>query len=521
MKFEVLAERRFPPDNGPLRLFLVPDGWNDYSFVTMYDLWFRDGHGNVKVLGQVKIGRRGMTTHQRPIEPGAFRELNQECFSLGQDDSYYEAIRDLGGSNRISILKGLRDIAFAPEIFDAVIDEEVMQVSLLRSVERPTVENQFRRIAGGGTRLTDYMFRYTPPMLEDSSDGHPSKDLDFAVEVGANPPTNLHVLIGRNGSGKTTILRNIAYSLIHSPGPVTRGSTELVDSSASSFANCITVSFSAFDTFDLPLDAEADDDLIGRAFIGLYRWDGHVTEHPRNLGAQLVKDFGRHIVRVVESGKVERWLRAVRLLESDPHFERVQADSLLDPQFNQNSNVYIGEDELEDLREESTDLFGKLSAGHKIVLLTLTRLVETVAEGSIVLLDEPETHLHPPLLAAFIRALSDLLIDRNGVAIIATHSPVVLQEVPRRCVWKITGWDDFRVPERPTIETFGENVGVLTHEVFGLEVMESGFHNELQRAVGRFGTYEAVLDHFGGQLGSEAKGLVRVLLATAMSRRQS
>lgn len=47
------------------------------------------------------------------------------------------------------------------------------------------------------------------------------------------------------------------------------------------------------------------------------------------------------------------------------------------------------------------------------------------------LIDEPEGHLHPPLLSAFVRALSELLVNRNGVAIIATHSPVVLQEVPR------------------------------------------------------------------------------------------
>jgi predicted ATP-dependent endonuclease of OLD family len=67
-------------------------------------------------------------------------------------------------------------------------------------------------------------------------------------------------------------------------------------------------------------------------------------------------------------------------------------------------------------------LFNKLSSGHKVVLLTTTRLVETVEERTLVLLDEPEAHLHPPLLAAFVRALSDLLINRNGVAIIATPS---------------------------------------------------------------------------------------------------
>ncbi|MCX5197065.1 hypothetical protein OOK31_24735 [Streptomyces sp. NBC_00249] len=90
----------------------------------------------------------------------------------------------------------------------------------------------------------------------------------------------------------------------------------------------------------------------------------------------------------------------------------------------------------------------------------------------------------------------------------ATHSPVVLQEVPRSCVWKIR-----RRVERPEIETFGENVGVLTHEIFGLEVKDSGFHAEILKAVRELDTYQEVLARFGGQLGGEAKGLVRILLA--------
>ena len=67
----------------------------------------------------------------------------------------------------------------------------------------------------------------------------------------------------------------------------------------------------------------------------------------------------------------------------------------------------------------------------------LSGLINISALRTLVLLDEPEAHLHPPLLSAFTRALSDLLIYRNGVAIIATHSPVVLQEVPKSCVWKL------------------------------------------------------------------------------------
>jgi predicted ATP-dependent endonuclease of OLD family len=104
----------------------------------------------------------------------------------------------------------------------------------------------------------------------------------------------------------------------------------------------------------------------------------------------------------------------------------------------------------------------------------MTHLAEQVDERTLVPIDEPETHLHPPLLSAFIRALSDLLVDRNGVAIIATHLPVVLQEVPRTCVWKLRRSGSLLTAAPPEIETFGENVGVLTREAFGLEVTRSG-----------------------------------------------
>lgn len=143
----------------------------------------------------------------------------------------------------------------------------------------------------------------------------------------------------------------------------------------------------------------------------------------------------------------------------------------------------------------------------------MTRLVETVEERTLVLLDEPEAHLHPPLLSAFIRSLSDLLTDRNGVAIIATHSPVVLQEVPRGCVWKLQRFGSEAKAERPEIETFGESVGTLTRDVFGFEVTESGYHTMLQREVAKGWPYEMVVQAFSNQLGDEAKAIARALVA--------
>jgi hypothetical protein len=128
-------------------------------------------------------------------------------------------------------------------------------------------------------------------------------------------------------------------------------------------------------------------------------------------------------------------------------------------------------------------------------------------------MDEPEAHLHPPLLAALIRAVSDLLINRNGVAIVATHSPVVLQEVPKSCVWKVRRHGGCAIVERAAAETFAENVGRLTHEVFGLEVTRSGFHKMIAEAVDPGDSFEDVYEKFDREIGLEGRALISLKIA--------
>ncbi|WP_228299512.1 AAA family ATPase, partial [Klebsiella quasipneumoniae] len=197
--------------------------------------------------------------------------------------------------------------------------------------------------------------------------------------------------------------------------------------------------------------------------------------------------------------KKKRWVSAIDTLESDENFESMDLKDLV---------RFTGADLVNNARK----LIKKMSSGHAIVLLTITRLVATVEEKTLVLIDEPESHLHPPLLSAFIRALSDLLLDRNGVALIATHSPVVLQEVPRSCVWKLNRSRLVTVVRRPDIETFGENVGVLTREVFGLEVVKSGFHDLLTKSVESGQSYQDIINEYKGQLGVEARALLKALV---------
>jgi hypothetical protein len=267
-----------------------------------------------------------------------------------------------------------------------------------------------------------------------------------------------------------------------------------------SFSGLIAVSFSAFDNFELP---EGSKMSISSALIGLRHShsDGEENRLTVKTPKQLAKDFSKSFGLCRQGLRRERWRSAVETLGNDPLFAEENVAELLE--LNAKNWSHIAEKK-----------FARLSSGHAIVLLTITRLVELVDEKTIVLLDEPESHLHPPLLSAFIRSLSNLLISRNGVAIAATHSPVVLPEVPKSCVWVLPRTGNTSHADRPQLETFGENVGVLTREVFGLEVTNSGYHTMLRDAIeDDWLDYNEVIQKFKKQLGAEARAIVRGLIA--------
>ena len=187
-------------------------------------------------------------------------------------------------------------------------------------------------------------------------------------------------------------------------------------------------------------------------------------------------------------------------------WDEIVKELYTDPVFKAKDIIFLkGEDD-----DEKIKLFFKsLSSGHSIVLLMLTKLIEKIGgEKNLVLLDEPESHLHPPLLSALMRALSTLLIKKNSVAIITTHSPVVLQEVPKNCVYLLSQTK----AERLDIETFGESVSTLTRDVFGLEVIHSGFYSMLYKEVESGLNYDEILNKYKNQLGLEARLQLRSMI---------
>ncbi|TDF95186.1 hypothetical protein [Paenibacillus piri] len=232
------------------RIYLIEDQWNDWwEYRTMYTVYYIDMDGDRQNIGSVKIGQFDMVAKQdRPHLPETFDKLPGTFFSIGQDVSYYETLNEIGDDFRQHVLTALNDIALLPGMYENARHERVMRQSIMRDVSSVSVKGQYRRLANGDARLTKYSFIYTAPKIK----GSLKKPIDLTFEVipESNPPTNIHILIGRNGVGKTHLLNNMINSLINqdaSPSKVGFFTSTSNLSKNDLFANVVFVSFSAFD----------------------------------------------------------------------------------------------------------------------------------------------------------------------------------------------------------------------------------------------------------------------------------
>jgi hypothetical protein len=168
MQFLVIAKSWAAPTGKKSCVVLMEDEWDDwFEFSTMYTLYIFEDNGVRHEIGSVKIGQFGMKEKQRrPELPQEFEALDDRFFSLGQDDSYYAQLNELVPNLRDEILQALRDLPFSDALlFEVAQKERVTHTSLLRSVSRGTVRDQFRRIALGGVRLLNINSRILPPLL--------------------------------------------------------------------------------------------------------------------------------------------------------------------------------------------------------------------------------------------------------------------------------------------------------------------------------------------------------------------
>ncbi|UJA45455.1 ATP-binding protein [Staphylococcus epidermidis] len=467
------------PSNGE-GFYLVEDNWNDFGYTTLFVLHYYDGETNIEI-GGVKIGN--YQNNSRTDITELIDGNNKNIFSLGTGKNYYLNLNKLASEKKIFILKELNDIAYNLDLLEKIKDLDITKESLLRWVSPLTIKEQFNRIVQNKVELTPFEFTFNNNEFT----------IDFNIEPYSKPQTNLQGIIGNNGIGKTKLLKDIFLAFKNND---TKSLYNKESEDELIFANALLVSFSIFDDNTDILKFINNEENTKLNYIGVQEWKDNKLLNRSN--DDLANEFCNSIEKISKKrdGSDTRWDKIVKIL----NVEKLEVNLSNINQFKEEDKVNFKE------------IFKSLSSGQKIVTLTITKMIELVVEKTLILIDEPEMYLHPPLLAAYMRAISKLLIAQNGVGIIATHSPIVMQELRRDCVNILKGSQDKRIVTKPRIETYGENVGSLIREVFGLEVENTGYYQQLVLEVESGKTYEELVEEYQDAIGNEAKAILRVLI---------
>lgn len=496
-------------------VILTRDNWDDFGYKTTFYAELFLTSSKSQELGVVKIVNVTQTSGQTRLPETSFTHLSSKHASLGGDLDYYEALYKLGPEIYIPYLEGMRDIAFDDGAKATVEDIEAYRVSLLRfSGAKQTIDDASRlfhvksvtrkslsaKRKNAGFRI-EFKTRVSPKTKPFT--------VDFDFRRDSDLPHRINALIGYNGTGKTCLLSNLA---IVASGYGYRSKKDVLQETigrfvrtAPPFRTVIVVSYSPFDTFVIPgrTKAERDKlqsqgDIFGYVYCGLRERSKKSTSSDNQAyrlrtPAEIEEEFLESLTRVREAGREGTFLEVLKPLLRDPSFQRIGL-----------TQVYAKQD-----NDEVRRLFRGLSSGHKIVLKIITELTAHIAESepTLVLIDEPETHLHPPLLAALLKSARVCLEAFDGYAIVATHSPVVLQETPAKYVRVLRRAPDESGVVATAIETFAENIGVITQEVFNLGDGSSDWHDVLRR-LARKHPLKTIEKMFGRKLGFAARSYI-------------
>ncbi|MCQ4128871.1 ATP-binding protein [Rhodococcus erythropolis] len=478
-------------------MWLWEDNWDDFGFKTMYSASLRtSGSDEDFKLGNVKILQRNQEGSRPKLSP-LFENLNDDFCSIGQSIEYYEQLMKIPRDLRHSYLVALRDAAYDPVIEEAFEGQAGWNTSLLRFGEAVNNLKAGRELLHGNKLSTDRMsFQF-----EWRREGSTSL-LPFEFDDSRDLPGRSNVLIGYNGVGKTTLLADLALAASSGRGDAGSNKSE-ISGTDTTFGAVVAISYSAFDTFKTPESIlgvgdknsnSASNVAFGYVYCGLRRQTSMENE---NFELKSIDEIQSEFMEALNAiGRLETreyLISAFQALAREPSFGQAGIDL---------TKLGDGINQI-----EAIAAFEELSTGHKIVLNIVTQLATRLRTRSLVLIDEPETHLHPPLVAALLRAIQLLLAESNSFAIIATHSPVVVQEMPSQFVRILERDGGPATLRQPEIETFAENIGSITRHVFSLDNSATDYQGTL-RMLAKNHTEEEISEMFENGLSVQGRALV-------------
>lgn len=460
-------------------IVLYSDNWNDYGYKTLFHVIYCDSRGDITEIGSVKIyciamdekDTRGQSIHS--YLQYEILNLGERFCSLGQSLSYYTKLKKIFPDEYFDILTRMRDMAVIASIKESFEKYNGVQSSLLReSSAEKALDEASTLLETNRLKQKDMSFKYKTVVPYSTTE----VELNFSFNKNENLPYRINALVGKNGTGKTQILSKLADSL--------SGFTDCYENRKSVFIDgrppidkVMSISYSAFDSFKKKKEG---DSLLSYVYCGIQSDEGTLRLE------QLQANFRKAYVEVKDRERYEIWKKVISELMEEEHKEIVHK---------------IVNNDIDNIN---------WSSGQHILISTITELLANIEKESIILFDEPEIHLHPNAIANVMRMFNRLLDEFDSYAIFATHSPIILQELPSNNIQVIERVDNIISARKPGIECFGENVTQIISDVFDVSRNESCYKQVLDKLSKKLSEKE-ILELFDDKLSINAMIYIKSL----------
>ncbi|MFD2722848.1 AAA family ATPase [Ignatzschineria indica] len=458
--------------------------WNDYGLKNGFTLYFYNNDIEQRI-GELKI----INTYEKSsieILKKAFSQLPDEFCSLAEDISFYREIRAIFKNGYLSILKALNDVAFFPILEEKFDTLPSFQSSLIRYDKQEQLLRQAKFLIDNYDLDNLYKFNYT----YQSGENEVLANFSFSENI---PLERVYAIIGKNGVGKTRLISKL-------PIDIAKQKAMLFSPKLPLFSKIIAVSYSAFDKFEIP-DPEAHFNYL---YCGL-RQKNEKNEITSLSETELNNRFKSSITEIEGRNRLGEWK-----VICENFFLTQETEKWLEEAPNS-----IGYTLKMDAVEQSIEQF---SSGQKIFIYIMTEILANIRLNSLIIFDEPETHLHPNGISQLINSIHMLAKKFRSFCIIATHSPIVIQGLLSKKVYILRNEDGVMSLSHPTIETFGENLTVLTEEIFGTRDIPSYFKEEIQNLIQERYSYEKIVDTLTSNKDTPLSLNVSILLKSLLKK---
>lgn len=472
LKIYVISSNAMAPPPPPFGtyypcLFLIFDNWNDFGQLTTFNAFYYRDSSRRTELGIIKILQKNKTT--TVIENGV-QKLSDDYISLGQSLEFYETLVKLPRKEYEIILNVLNDVVYdRNKLTDEFLQNTGWQSSLLRNSEAEKALNEAGELFEKEYTNFESGTKFKFVTKVNGFDGEHKINFDFEK---SDLPHRINILIGKNGTGKTKVLANIANAI---SGFVADKESYGNFTPKPNFSKIIAISYSVFDNFKIP----ANQSVFSYLFLGI-----RVSEE--SAGSEGLERL------LTRKELEERFVGALEKIISNNKIKILE--EIIGELFE------INNFEVKNLRE----FFNKTSSGEAILLNIFTNVIANINKQSLLLIDEPEVHLHPNAISNFTRMLDKILIQFDSYAIISTHSPIIIQEIPSKYIRILKKEGAVPIVYNLNIESFGENLSTITNEIFETDCAATNYKDILDSLSINF-TKEQIISLFDKSLSFNGK----------------